>query len=92
MGRDQSGAPSIATTRGANAPATHAQTNCPIMGGKINKAIFVDYPGKRVYFCCGGCPTEFDKDPAKYIKAMESQGIVLDRTPAPAASSAPAGK
>ena len=54
---------------------------CPVMGGKINKAIFADYQGKRVYFCCGGCPAVFAKDPAKYVKAMEDKGVVLDKTP-----------
>jgi YHS domain-containing protein len=65
----------------AKAPAGTAQTVCPVMGGKINKAIFADYQGKRVYFCCGGCPAEFKKDPAKYVKAMEDKGIVLEKTP-----------
>ena len=60
---------------------TPVQTTCPVMGGKINKAIFVDYQGKRVYFCCGGCPAEFNKDPAKYVKALEAKGVVLDKTP-----------
>ena len=45
-----------------------AQTVCPLMGGKINKNIFTDYQGKRVYFCCVGCVDTFKKDPAKYIK------------------------
>jgi YHS domain-containing protein len=51
------------------------------MGGKISKAIFADYRGKRVYFCCGGCPAVFAKDPAKYVKALEDKGVVLDKTP-----------
>jgi YHS domain-containing protein len=72
---------SVATTPEATAPVGTAQTICPIMGGKINKAIFADYQGKRVYFCCGGCPAVFKKDPAKYVKAMEDKGIVLDKTP-----------
>ena len=63
------------------APDGTAQTVCPVMGGKINKAIFTDYQGKRVYFCCDGCPAVFAKDPAKYVKMMEDKGIVLDKTP-----------
>jgi len=74
------GAPS-ATAPDAKVPVEHAQTICPVMGGKINKAIFADYQGKRVYFCCGGCPAVFAKDPAKYVKALEDKGIVLDKTP-----------
>jgi YHS domain-containing protein len=46
------------------------QTTCPVMGGPINKAIFVDYKGKKVYFCCKGCETEFLKDPEKYVAKL----------------------
>jgi YHS domain-containing protein len=31
--------------------------------------MFADYKGKRYFFCCGGCPTAFKKNPAKYAKA-----------------------
>ena len=30
---------------------------------------YADYKGNRYYFCCGGCPATFAKDPAKYAKA-----------------------
>ncbi|AQT69482.1 Cation efflux system protein CusB precursor [Anaerohalosphaera lusitana] len=46
------------------------QTICPVMGGKINKDIFVEYKGKKVYFCCAGCPEEFQKNPEKYIDKL----------------------
>lgn len=43
---------------------------CAVMGSKIDspdKAVgYQDYEGKRYYFCCGGCPESFKKDPAKY--------------------------
>ena len=64
------------------AAAVKKQTVCPIMGGAINSKIYVDAEGKRVYFCCGGCPAAFKKDPAKYIKAMEADGITLDKAEA----------
>ncbi|MBM4032075.1 MAG: YHS domain-containing protein [Planctomycetes bacterium] len=68
---------------GANQPAAggKAQALCPVMGQKINKAIFADHEGKRVYFCCEGCPETFKKDPAKYIKKLEDEGVVLEKTP-----------
>lgn len=76
---------------GAPAADAKAQVTCPIMdGGKVNKKIFTDYEGKRVYFCCAGCVKTFQKDPAKYIKDMESKGIVLEKTPD--AKAAPAVK
>lgn len=66
---------------GAAAPQPNAQTTCPVMGGKIDKKIFADQDGKRVYFCCDSCVAEFKKDPAKYVKKLEDAGVVLDRTP-----------
>jgi YHS domain-containing protein len=50
------------------------QEKCPVMGGKINKNIFADYKGRRVYFCCESCKETFNKDPEKYIKYL-STGI-----------------
>jgi Cu(I)/Ag(I) efflux system membrane fusion protein len=43
------------------------QTLCPVMGNPIDKEIYVDYRGVRVYFCCRGCDKKFLADPAKYI-------------------------
>jgi YHS domain-containing protein len=60
---------------------TAPQTNCPVMGGPINKQHYSDYQGKRVYFCCPACIPEFKKDPAKYIKKLEDQGIELEKVP-----------
>lgn len=57
------------------------QTTCPVMGGKIDKKLFVDHAGKRIYVCCRGCIAAVKADPAKYIKKMESAGITLDPAP-----------
>jgi YHS domain-containing protein len=59
------------------------QTTCPVLGGNINKQVYVDYQGKRVYFCCKGCDEQFKQDPEKYIKKLEEEGVTLE--PAPAA-------
>ncbi len=56
-----------------------AQETCPVMGGKINKADYVDHDGKRIYVCCKGCIAPIKKDPAKYIKALEADGVTLER-------------
>lgn len=50
--------------------ATGEQTICPVMGNPINKDIYVEYQGKKVYFCCPACKPEFEKDPAKYIAKL----------------------
>jgi Cu(I)/Ag(I) efflux system membrane fusion protein len=46
------------------------QTICPVMGNPIDKTVFTEYKGKKVYFCCPGCIEEFHKDPEKYIKDL----------------------
>lgn len=61
--------------------AGKAQEVCPITGKKIDKSVYLDYKGKRVYFCCPGCKATFLKDPDKYIKTMEAEGVKLDTTP-----------
>ena len=59
------------------------QTTCPVMGGKINKNIFADYDGKRVYFCCAGCPKKFEEDPEAFIKKLEAQGVTVEKLVVP---------
>jgi YHS domain-containing protein len=52
------------------------------MGDKIDKSLYVDHMGKRVYFCCDLCPPKFNKDPMKYIKELEEEGVTLEKAPA----------
>jgi YHS domain-containing protein len=49
---------------------TVEQTTCPVMAGPINKDIFTEYKGKKVYFCCPACVEEFKKNPEKYISKL----------------------
>ena len=60
------------TTESAKEVASSGeQTTCPIMeGNPINKAIFTEYKGKKVYFCCAGCDAKFKADPEKYIAKL----------------------
>jgi YHS domain-containing protein len=67
---------SIGTSLAADTIANEQKT-CPVMGGKINKDIYADYEGKRVYFCCDACISTFKKDPAKYVTKIEGEGVVL---------------
>jgi hypothetical protein len=57
------------------------QTVCPVMGGKINKAQYADVNGYRIYVCCPGCIGKVKADPDTYIKKMEAEGIVIEKTP-----------
>ena len=76
----------------ASVKAIKVQTTCPVMGGKINKASYIDYDGKRIYMCCKGCEKALKKDPKKYIKKLEDAGITVDKTPAPAKGKADKSK
>lgn len=46
------------------------QTVCPVMAGAINKELFTEYKGKKVYFCCLGCKEAFEKEPEKYLDKL----------------------
>jgi YHS domain-containing protein len=47
------------------------QTKCPVLpNNPIDKNVFVEYKGKKVYFCCENCKAEFNKEPEKYIKDL----------------------
>ncbi len=51
--------------------AAAEQTTCPVMeGNPINKSLFVEYKGKKVYFCCAGCPEKFLANPEKYVAKL----------------------
>ncbi len=46
---------------------------CPVRGGEVvtdNPALVVEYEGKKIGFCCAGCPQEFRKNPAKFMEEM----------------------
>lgn len=63
------------------APEGKAQSDCPVMKAPINKGVFADHQGKRVYFCCGSCKGKFLADPDKYVKEMEAAGVQLEKVP-----------
>jgi len=49
----------------------NVQKVCPVTGDPINKKIYTDWEGRRVYFCCNMCPPIFAKDPMKYLKRLD---------------------
>jgi len=47
------------------------QKTCPVMeGNPIDKNIFVEYKGKKGYFCCKGCDKTFMENPEKYLDKL----------------------
>ncbi len=71
-----------AAPAGTEVKAVKMQTKCPVMkNNDIDKKQYVDYDGKRIYVCCGGCIATIKKDPAKIVKEMEAEGITLEKVP-----------
>lgn len=69
----------VATTAPATAPASKAvdvnNTKCLISGeavGSMGEGQTVEYKGKLYHFCCSDCVKTFNKDPDKYVKALEA--------------------
>ncbi len=54
------------------------QTNCPVMGGKIDSAIYTDIQGQRVYHCCPMCSKKLKADPDKFFKKAAADGILFE--------------
>jgi YHS domain-containing protein len=47
------------------------QKTCPVMDGNpIDKNVFVEYKGKKVYFCCAECKAKFLANPEQYIAKL----------------------
>lgn len=49
------------------------QTTCPVMGNPIDPNVFVEYKGRKVYFCCKACISKFQADPDKYLAKLDSR-------------------
>lgn len=57
------------------------QTTCPVMGAKINKTMYVDVKGYRIYICCAGCNRAIKANPDKFIEKMKADGVELEKAP-----------
>lgn len=57
------------------------QATCPVMGTEIDRTIYVDHDGWRVYMCCEHCVKEFQSDPNTYMKKLKEEGVTLEKTP-----------
>lgn len=50
------------------------QKTCPVMGGEINKSLFVEQDGKKIYVCCESCIEELTNNFSKYEKKLTDSG------------------
>lgn len=50
------------------------QTTCPVSGKPIEKKMYADYKGKRIYVCSPACLVQVKKNPRKYIQKLAEMG------------------
>jgi YHS domain-containing protein len=53
--------------------AESLQKTCPVMGGKVDPELYVEYEGRRIYVCCGGCIDKVKAEPALYARKVAEQ-------------------
>jgi hypothetical protein len=58
----------------AHAGELKPQTKCPVMGGDIDKTMYVDQGGKRIYMCCEHCREELTKNFDAHVKKLKEMG------------------
>jgi|GEM_PF-2348125 len=63
-------------------PEAKAQATCPVMGGLVDKNIFVDVKGYRLYVCCNSCIAKVKADPDKYLAIIKANGETPAKAPA----------
>lgn len=59
----------------APAPTPYPLTTCVVSGealGGMGAPVVAVRQGRELKFCCKGCIKDFDKDPAKYLKALDA--------------------
>lgn len=59
----------------ANPPKPDLLETCPVSGdklGEMGKPYVFTYKGQQVKLCCPNCKSDFDKDPAKYMKMIRA--------------------
>ncbi len=57
------------------------QASCPVMGGKVDRKLYVDHGGMRIYVCCQGCTDAVRKDPVRHIEKLAEKGEVPAAAP-----------
>lgn len=63
------------------APVKYYQTRDAFSGKLVNRTIYADYKGKRIYFCCDNSKADFLNDPERYMRRFQELGVALHDVP-----------
>ncbi len=69
------------TPKGGEVQALKAQTTDALSGKPVDRNIYADYEGKRIYFCCDQSRKDFHNNPDAYFTKFRQQGVTLEDTP-----------
>lgn len=56
---------------------------CPIMGNRVNRAVYIDRDGRRVFLCCKGCIGRANKQWVDVLKKLAEAAQQPDPQPMP---------
>ena len=57
------------------------QTVDVLTGDAVDRNLYGDYDGKRVFFCHPGSKTRFESNVAENLQKIKEKGIVLEKAP-----------
>ncbi len=60
----------VAAQRKALAHRAKVQVSCPVTHKPVDKKLFVESNGQKIYVCCKGCIGKYQRDPAKYASGL----------------------
>ncbi len=60
----------VAAQRKALADRAKVQVTCPVSKESVDRKVFVESKGEKVYLCCKDCAGKYESDPAKYASAL----------------------
>jgi xanthine dehydrogenase accessory factor len=72
------GLPPCESMTSVEPPGASARYVNPVCGMAVEIASakhVIEWGGQRVYFCCDGCKTEFERDPEKYLGAAPTAAL-----------------
>ncbi len=71
----------VATQRAQLQKRSRVQVNCPLSGEPIDRKVFTEQDGKKVYFCCDDCKGKYENEPARYAAKLEASYTYQTRCP-----------
>lgn len=45
-----------------------ANATCPVMGEDVDPGLYTEYRGRKIFFCCENCRSEFEARPDYYLE------------------------